>query len=68
MINLSKFAYEKVRLTCTNGKVYEGQAGEFVDIGEKSDLEPQEDGLNVWLGGNPVEFLESEIADIAVIA
>ncbi|MDL2236087.1 hypothetical protein LJC07_08140 [Christensenellaceae bacterium OttesenSCG-928-L17] len=68
MIDLWEFATEKkIRVTDTDGKVFIGMVGDVTDAGERSDLEPQEDGITIWVEGSPVELLQSEIRSIEVV-
>ena len=68
MINIWRYAdANRIRLTDVDGNVYEGDVSCLTEVGERSDLEEQEDGITIWTGGRLIEFMQSEIASIEAL-
>ncbi len=70
MINI--WAYEpgdKLRITAIDGAVFEGRVLDITEVGERSDLEKQEDGLGLATAdGRHIEFYVSDIKNIELLA
>lgn len=54
----------QLKIIDVDGDVFEGKLLNITDSGERSDLEPQEDGITLLINGQHVEFMQSEIAQI----
>lgn len=68
MINIWKYQDAKrIRITTNDNEMYDGFIVELTDIGERSDLEPQEDGITIYQNGLYIEVYQSEIKKIEVL-
>lgn len=65
-MNLRQYDSKRVRLTDTDGKVYEGYVGDYIFA---EDNDPEEESLVLDIEGEryPTEFLAHEIADVQII-
>lgn len=65
MIDIWKYKDAKnITLTDMDGSVFKGEIIEIIDIGEKTEIEEQEDSIVLNVNGTEIEFLQSEIAKI----
>ena len=69
MINIWKYEIEdKLRITAVDDSVFEGYVIDITDVGERSDLEEQEDGISIATAdGRHIEFYQSDIKNIELL-
>jgi len=69
MINIWQYNIgDNIQIKCTNNTLFEGFVADIIDIGERSDLERQEDGITILTSKKEyIEIYQSEIKNISLL-